>query len=273
MIFVIITMMFLLSLLMFSIIFWWSLFFWTTLLFLWILKRHFYPFLIYFIVQEVRGLIFVISIGGILSYWIILLKLGVRPLHFWVFSVIGPLKRYSLIWFNTFQKIPYFFPLRVLFLKRSRIFILFGRVVLVTQIFMVKGLEILFTLGSIESFNSVLLCLEEDALNVIFVVLIYWSLMGVLIISNNLNKVIKKEEMKFWQIKFPLALPFFLKMIILGGVLISGWGFLVFFFRILGILIIFWKFLIVRVPLRRKNNLKSLFVTITVKTFISFIFF
>jgi hypothetical protein len=62
---------------------------------------------------------------------------------------------------------------------------------------MVKGLEILFTLGSIESFNSVLLCLEEDALNVIFVVLIYWSLMGVLIISNNLNKVIKKEEMKF----------------------------------------------------------------------------
>jgi hypothetical protein len=62
---------------------------------------------------------------------------------------------------------------------------------------MVKGLEILFTLGSIESFNSVVLCLEEDALNVMFVVLLYWILMGILVIRNNLNKVIKKEEMKF----------------------------------------------------------------------------
>jgi hypothetical protein len=258
---------------MFSIVFWWSLFFWTTLLFLWILKRNFYPFLIYFIVQELRGLIFVISIGGVLSFWIILLKLGVSPLHFWVFSVIGPLKRYSLIWFNTFQKIPYFFPLKILFLKRSRIFVLFGKLVLMVQIFIVKGLEMLFTLGSIESFNSVILCIEEDSLNVLFVVIVYWILMGVLVISNNLSKILKREEMRFWQIRFPLALPFFLKMIILGGVLMSGWGLIVFFFKILGVLMIFWRFLIVKVPLNKGRTLSSLVIPIAVRTFVSFIFF
>jgi len=50
---------------------------------------------------------------------------------------------------------------------------LFGRLVLMLQIFIVKGLEMLFTLGSMESFNSVILCIEEDSLNVLFVVIVY----------------------------------------------------------------------------------------------------
>ena len=61
----------------------------------------------YFILQEVLGLFFVFLKNFVFQILIILIKVGVRPLHFWIFSVVVGLRINLIFWFLTFQKLVY----------------------------------------------------------------------------------------------------------------------------------------------------------------------
>jgi len=61
----------------------------------------------YFILQEVLGLFFVFLKNFVFQILIIFIKVGVRPLHFWIFSVVVGLRINLIFWFLTFQKLVY----------------------------------------------------------------------------------------------------------------------------------------------------------------------
>lgn len=73
-----------LSLIVKSLIFFWSLFLILTIIFIFLIKSEikFLNLVNYFILQEVLGLFFLFLKNIILQFLVILIKVGVRPLHF-----------------------------------------------------------------------------------------------------------------------------------------------------------------------------------------------
>lgn len=59
----------------------------------------------YFVLQEILGLIFILFSNVLIQVLVVFLKLGVSPLHFWVFSILNGLSFNLVFWFLTFQKI------------------------------------------------------------------------------------------------------------------------------------------------------------------------
>ena len=93
----------------------------------------------YFIIQEVVGLLFLFFSFSVVQLFLLFLKVGVAPFHFWLFSVLWGVYDYSFLWFLTFQKLPFimvFFNLSV----SSVIFsLLLGLFLCYLQIFLVKS--------------------------------------------------------------------------------------------------------------------------------------
>lgn len=51
----------------------------------------------YFIIQEFIGLLFLVFSGFIFQFLILIVKVGVSPLHFWIYSVVGSINNYILM--------------------------------------------------------------------------------------------------------------------------------------------------------------------------------
>lgn len=51
----------------------------------------------YFVIQERLGLLFLVFSFGFFQLFIVIMKIGVAPLHFWVFSVTNNIVRYALV--------------------------------------------------------------------------------------------------------------------------------------------------------------------------------
>ena len=111
----------------------------------------------YFLLQEFLGFIFLVFITTFLQYILLMMKVGIRPFHFWVLSVFLNLDNYMLLWFLTFQKLP-FVPVLFLLFKFVFYFIIFlGVVFCYIQLINIKNYKVILVLSSTESFNWLLL--------------------------------------------------------------------------------------------------------------------
>ena len=201
-----------------NLIFWWSIFVLITIVFLFItkIKLSFSRGVNYFIFQEFLGLLFIIFIGIILQFFVLILKVGMSPFHFWVYSVISSLDGNILIWFLTFQKLP-FLPIFVIFFNLLFFFILFfGVVFCYLQVYSLKNFKYIFFVSSTESFNWLVLGLLVGVWG-FFLFFFYYFFRIIFLISEisffGLNLI--SLETVFVFINIPLTVSFFLKIFLL----------------------------------------------------------
>uniref|UniRef100_A0A1I7WD97 NADH dehydrogenase subunit 2 n=1 Tax=Heterorhabditis bacteriophora TaxID=37862 RepID=A0A1I7WD97_HETBA len=107
----------------------------------------------YFVIQETLGLLFLVFSSNYIQFIILIMKIGVAPFHFWVFSVTNSIFNYGLVWFLTIQKLPLMVVLLQLFASDIVYLFLFGLFICYLQMFMLKGYKNLLIVSSTESFN------------------------------------------------------------------------------------------------------------------------
>lgn len=135
----------------------------------------------YFVLQERLGLLFLLFVGGYIQLLLLLLKVGVAPFHFWIFRVLNSVYGFNLVWFLTFQKLPFIFVI-VQFITGLVLFVfLLGLILCLIQMFLVKNFKNLLILSSTESFNWVILGLVISFFRVLFLFVYYFLLMIFLI--------------------------------------------------------------------------------------------
>nr|YP_008145657.1 NADH dehydrogenase subunit 2 [Ascaridia galli]AGI96010.1 NADH dehydrogenase subunit 2 [Ascaridia galli] len=225
---------------------WWSVFVLMTMVFLLIMKLmgNVSGVINYFVIQESLGLFFLVFSGSFLQFLVVMMKIGVSPLHFWIFSVTNGLVGWGLLWFLTFQKLPFFFVLVVLIDLNFFLLIFLGIVLCYLQIFVVKSYKNLFILSSTESFNWVLLLSFVSLLSVLYLFIYYFVIMILLIMcyyQKDFFDVSWETIMIFMNV--PFGVSFFIKIFSLGSLLLGYSFFLLFllFFMFLSTLSIsFW---------------------------------
>ena len=212
----------LLGLLVNNLIVWWSIFLIITILFTLLNKRNkrYRRVFNYFIIQESLGLLFLVFSGGILQFFIVLIKIGVAPLHFWIFNVTNNIINYSLMWFLTFQKLPFLVILLQIFWLNSFYLLIFGLLICYLQIFIIKRYKNLIIISSTESFNWIILGLFFSVLNSLYLFIYYFVLIAILI-----SKFTKfRQNFVNWEtslvfLNIPFSVSFFVKIFSLSEIL------------------------------------------------------
>lgn len=211
-----------LGLLVNNLIVWWRIFLLITIIFILLNKsnKSYRSIFNYFVIQESLGLIFLVFSGGVFQFFIILIKIGVAPLHFWVFNVTNNIVSYSLMWFLTFQKLPFLVILLQMFWFSSFYLLLFGLFLCYLQMFVMKRYKNLLIISSTESFNWIILGLFFSFLNSLYLFLYYFVLIVLLI-----NKF-SKQSYNFvgWEtvlvfLNIPFRVSFFVKIFSLREIL------------------------------------------------------
>nr|YP_009642621.1 NADH dehydrogenase subunit 2 [Heterakis dispar]QCI56228.1 NADH dehydrogenase subunit 2 [Heterakis dispar] len=204
---------------------WWSIFVLMTMVFLFVMKLAggSAGIVNYFVVQESLGLFFLVFSGSILQFLFVMMKIGVAPLHFWIFSVTNGLGNWSLMWFLTFQKLPFFSVLILLSGLEFVFLILFGVFLCYAQIFVTKSYKNLFVLSSTESFNWILLLSFVSLLSVLYLFLYYFVVMVLLIVCFYQKEIFDVNwETILIFMNIPFGVSFFIKIFSLGSLL---WGY------------------------------------------------
>nr|YP_009328048.1 NADH dehydrogenase subunit 2 [Gnathostoma doloresi]APC93878.1 NADH dehydrogenase subunit 2 [Gnathostoma doloresi] len=198
-----------------NVLVWWSVFLLMTIIFCFLSKEDLsYSSLInYFVIQETLGLFFLVFNAYFLQFVVVMMKMGVSPLHFWVFSVTNGLGSLMMMWFLTFQKMP-FFPVLIQIFNWSSILLLISGIVLCfVQLFLLKGYKNMMIVSSTESLNWILLMLFFSMFDTIFLFLYYFFFMMFL-----MPYFVKKEGLFFnWEMvlvfmNVPLTVNFFIKI-------------------------------------------------------------
>jgi len=201
---------------------WWSVFLIITVVFIFLNKsiKSYRTLVNYFIIQESLGLIFLIINFGLIQFFIVLIKIGVAPLHFWIFRITNNILGLNLMWFLTFQKLPFLIILLQIFYLRSFILLFLGLIICYFQMLIIKDYKNLLVISSTESFNWILVGLLISFLNPLCLFLYYIFLMFLLINKfRNLsyNRVSWETVLVFLNI--PFSVTFFVKIFSLGEIL------------------------------------------------------
>lgn len=175
----------------------------------------------YFILQESLGLIFLMLSFGYIQLLILLLKIGVAPLHFWIFSVMNGVFGFNLMWFLTFQKLPFLLILLQLIVGSVIFFILLGLLICILQMLLTKSYKNLLILSSTESFNWVVLGFLISFIRVFFLFIYYFMLMVFLIPKFEFLgvKTFLGWETALVFMNLPFSVNFFVKILALSEVL------------------------------------------------------
>lgn len=206
-----------------NVLVWWSIFLLMTLLFV-ILNKSIISYsglFNYFVLQESLGLVFLLFSFGWMQLFIILFKVGVAPLHFWIFNVMNSVFGFNLMWFLTFQKLPFLLVL-LQFILRNIIFVLvLGLLMCIIQMLLTKSYKNLLILSSTESFNWVLMGFIISFFNVFLIFLYYFFIMLYLIPKYEL---IRFKGFLGWEtmlvfINLPFRVRFFVKIFALTEML------------------------------------------------------
>lgn len=205
-----------------NLIIWWRIFLLITLLFIMLNKslKSYSSLFNYFIIQESLGLLFLVFSFGFFQFFIVIIKIGVAPLHFWVFNVINNVFGFNLIWFLTFQKLPFLVILLQIFFLISSIFLMLGLLICYLQIFLLKGYKNLIIISSTESFNWIIIGVFFSFLNSLFLFFYYFILISYLISKYNkfdLNFVNWETVLVF--LNLPFSVTFFVKIFSLSEIL------------------------------------------------------
>nr|YP_009019474.1 NADH dehydrogenase subunit 2 [Chabertia erschowi]AHA52604.1 NADH dehydrogenase subunit 2 [Chabertia erschowi] len=173
----------LLGLVVNNLLVWWSIFLLMTLVFVALNKNvNSYSSLFnYFVIQESLGLMFLMFSFGYFQLLMVMFKVGMAPFHFWIFSVTNGVFGFNLMWFLTFQKLPFLLIFLQLMMKSLFYLLLIGLLFCLFQMLLMKSYKNLLVLSSTESFNWITLGLLMSFLNVLFVFVYYMVLMLILI--------------------------------------------------------------------------------------------
>lgn len=218
----------------------------------------------YFVIQESLGLFFLVFNTFLLQFFIVIIKIGVAPLHFWIFRVTSSLYDWLLMWFLTFQKLP-FLPVLVQLYDFKVIFLLlFGIFVCYLQLFVLKSYKNMIIISSTESFNWVILTCFLSLINVLYLFFYYLCLIIMLMPSF----VIKDLRFVNWETIFvffniPFSVSFFIKIFSLRELFKLDRIFILFLLFVMFLSILSFSLWLVNISTKTmwflSNNLKSIF--------------
>ena len=202
-----------------NLLIWWSVFIIITLTFIFLnkIQGDFSNSLNYFLLQEFLGFLFLIFFSMFIQYIILIIKVGISPFHFWVVSVFLNLDNYMLIWFLTFQKLP-FVPVLLLLFKFIIFFlILLGILFCYFQLINIKNYKTILVLSSTESFNWLIIGLIIGIWG--FFLFTFYYLFSIIFLLNYqiiFNWINYFLEFFLVFLNIPLSFSFFLKIFILN---------------------------------------------------------
>lgn len=196
----------------------------------------------YFVLQESLGLLFLIFSFRYFQLLIVIFKIGVSPFHFWIFRVTNRVFGFNLMWFLTFQKLPFLLIFLQLIVSKVVLLLIVGLLVCLIQMLLMKSYKNLLILSSTESFNWVILGFLMSFLNVLFVFIYYFVLIVLLIPKFEFFRVrnfVGWETMLVF-INLPFRVSFFVKIFSLSEILkVQGFSILlllfIMFFSVLSI--------------------------------------
>nr|BAV82639.1 NADH dehydrogenase subunit 2 [Ancylostoma duodenale] len=212
----------LLSLLVNNIFVWWSVFLLMTLVFVILNKKvNSYSTLFnYFVMQESLGLLFLMFSFSYFQLIILMFKIGMAPFHFWIFSVTNSVFGFNLMWFLTFQKLPFLLIFLQMMVNSLIYLLMIGLFFCLFQMLLVKTYKNLLVLSSTESFNWVTLGFLMSFLNVLLIFFYYFILMVIVIpkfeVFNVLNFVGWETMLIFMNL--PFSVNFFVKIFSLSEI-------------------------------------------------------
>uniref|UniRef100_A0A0K0EU18 NADH-ubiquinone oxidoreductase chain 2 (projected from Caenorhabditis elegans ortholog nduo-2) n=1 Tax=Strongyloides venezuelensis TaxID=75913 RepID=A0A0K0EU18_STRVS len=162
-----------------NVVVWWVVFLMITLVFISINKGSVSRMVNYFIIQEILGFTFLLVSVSWVQLVILLIKVGVAPFHFWVFSVTNGLRGIIFCYF---------------------------------QLFFVKGYKNILVLASTESFSWLVLMiffsLSSGLLFGLFYIIFFYFLLDH---SGSSELDSYNWETVFIFINIPFAMTFFVK--------------------------------------------------------------
>nr|WVH37131.1 NADH dehydrogenase subunit 2 [Physaloptera clausa] len=227
---------------------WWSVFVVSTMIFIFLMSGYLSvgSLMCYYLIQEICGYFFLV-LGGFMSFFVLMLKSGSAPLHFWIFSVVSFLRGWGLVWFLTVQKLPYFFVMMNFLISSSFYFLFLGMLFCYFQIFFLRFWSSMVLVVSTESFNWLLLLSMFVGGGVLFMVFIYYLVMVFIIgffYGEDLNFMSWEMIMVFFNV--PFCISFLLKILTLVFSVQLNYCVLVLllFMPLVSLGIIFWFFYI-----------------------------
>lgn len=238
-------------------IIWWRVFLLITLVFVFLNKsiKSYSRLINYFIVQESLGLLFLILNIGILQFFIVIIKIGVAPLHFWIFRVTNNIFGYNLIWFLTFQKLPFLLILIQIFYLRSFFILFLGLLICYFQIFIIKNYKNMIILSSTESFNWIIMGLFFSFFNVIYL-FVYYIILIVLVINK-----FSKSSFNFlnWELilvflNIPFTVTFIVKIFSIREILKNNGFLLLFLLFLIFLSMLTFSYWLINVRTKLNNN-------------------
>nr|AEO72444.1 NADH dehydrogenase subunit 2 [Toxocara canis] len=249
-----------------NVLVWWSVFLLMTVTFVCLSKSigAYTSVLNYFVIQESLGLFFLVFNTFLLQFFVVMMKIGVAPLHFWVFSVTNSLGDWLLMWFLTFQKLP-FLPVLVQLYDFKVVFLfLFGIFVCYLQLFVLKSYKNMMVISSTESFNWVVLTCFLSVVNVLYLFFYYLCLMVMLMPSF----VVKDLSFVNWETVFvflnvPFSVSFFIKIFSLSELFKLDGVFVLFLLFVMFLSMLCFSLWLVNMSAKTmwflSSNLKSVF--------------
>nr|QZH43818.1 NADH dehydrogenase subunit 2 [Cylicostephanus minutus] len=225
----------LLSLITNNILVWWSVFLLMTLVFVMLNKQtnSFSSLFNYFVMQESLGLLFLMFSFGYLQLLIVMFKIGMAPFHFWIFSVTNGVFGFNLMWFLTFQKLPFLLIFLQMMVAKLIFFLMLGLFFCLFQMLLVKTYKNLLILSSTESFNWITLGFVMSFFYVLFLFVYYFLLMLMIIPKFemiNVSNMVGWETMLVFM-NLPFSVNFFVKIFSLSEILkVQGTGILLLLF-------------------------------------------
>nr|ARV88274.1 NADH dehydrogenase subunit 2 [Caenorhabditis sp.] len=205
-----------------NLIIWWSIFLMMTLIFVLINKsmKSYISIFNYFVIQESLGLLFLVFGVGFMQFLILLLKIGVAPLHFWIFNITNNIFNFGLLWFLTFQKLPFLVILLQIFWLGGGIILFLGLLICYLQMFSLKNYKNLLIISSTESFNWIILGCFLSFFNSLYLFIYYFLLMIFLIPKFslfNINFINWETALVFFNV--PFSVSFFVKIFSISEIL------------------------------------------------------
>nr|YP_011034494.1 NADH dehydrogenase subunit 2 [Petrovinema skrjabini]WRI58002.1 NADH dehydrogenase subunit 2 [Petrovinema skrjabini] len=218
-----------------NILVWWSVFLLMTLVFVMLNKKtnSFSSLFNYFVMQESLGLLFLMFSFGYFQLLMVMFKIGMAPFHFWIFSVTNGVVGFNLMWFLTFQKLPFLLIFLQMMVAKLVFLLMLGLFFCLFQMLLTKTYKNLLILSSTESFNWITLGFLLSFFNVLFIFVYYFILMMVIIPKFevvNMTSLISWETMLVFM-NLPFSVNFFVKIFSLSEILkVQGFGVLMLLF-------------------------------------------
>nr|UDL72603.1 NADH dehydrogenase subunit 2 [Paramacropostrongylus typicus] len=212
----------LLSVLVNNILIWWSIFFLMTLVFVALNKsiNSYSSLFNYFVMQESLGLVFLMFSYGYFQLLVVMFKIGMAPFHFWIFSVTNGVFGFNLMWFLTFQKLPFLLIFLQMMVSKLVFVLMLGLFFCLFQMLLMKTYKNLLILSSTESFNWITLGFMMSFFNILFIFVYYFVLM-VMVIPKfelfNVSNFIGWETMLIFM-NLPFSVNFFVKIFSLSEI-------------------------------------------------------